>query len=728
MQTINDIIDKYSNNKNNKIINKIFEIFKPKKTNLISLNLLSNNQYYWFICKTSNIIYIVQLYNKEFRCISNKHIQKKIYNLNRYTYKHVIIKISRVKESNNKFIFILNKNKYIINNISIINKTITNIDINKKRKNILNHLSIKKIKKVTTNNSISGSSIRNYMLNDPLLDYLEKNNSNYNKKSTNIFLDYIMKAGVDFENELIKIIKQKHIVNTVIENITLLNKKSYDKYYNMTLDLMKKGCPIIYQGFVYNYSNNTYGIPDLIVRSDYINTLMNNNIIDIYEEKQASKKLLNANYHYKIIDIKHSNIYLDSLGINILNTGSIPAYKGQIYIYLIALNKMLGININKAFIWGKQYNYTSKGTKYNIKNFLNKLGTIDYDTFDKKYINIINNAIEWKKIIKNNDQHLSLIPIPNVKELFPNMKNEKDGVFKQTKQIISKNIKEITDIWYCNINKRNNAHNNLIFSWDDKRCTSKNMGFNKGKISKIIDKILNINRQNKDIILPNKILYERNIWNNKENDYINFYLDFETLNSNFGSIIKNGIIYYDNNQFIFLIGVGYSINNKWIFKHFLMKSKTLQDELNIFIEFNNYINNILKLLNKKYVVFYHWSAAEVTFYNQFKKRHNIIGNDYIFKFYDLNKVFINEPIVIKGAFNFSLKTIAKIMYKNNFIKSNWDNNNVCANGLSALILANKLYEQNNNINNNLIMKDIIKYNEIDCKVLWEIHNYLINNL
>lgn len=721
---IEDIINKYSNNKNIQIINNINTIFKPKSSNLINLNLLNKNYYYWFICKNTNIIYLIQLYNKKFKSISNKEIQKNLYNLNRYTYKHVTI---RLLKSNINYKFIFNKIKYNISNISTVEKTINNNIVNNKRKNILNHLTLKKIKTNPENKFIGASSIRNYMLNDPLIDYLNKYNVNYIKKPTNIFLEYIMKAGIDFELELINIIKQKHIVNTVVDNITLLND-NHDKYYNMTIDLMKSGCPIIYQGFLYNKENNTYGIPDLIVRSDYVNILMEANIIDKDEEHIPSPNL-EIDYHYKIIDIKHSNIHLNSTGINILNTGSIPAYKGQIYIYLVALNNILGIDIKKAYIWGKKYNYGSKGKSIIIDNFLNKLGEIDYNTFDKKYINITNNAIEWKHSIKNNNYNYSILPYPSQKELLPNMKNEKDGVFKKSKQIISKSIKEITDIWYCNIEKRNNAHKKLIFSWGDKQCTAENMGFSKGKISNIVDKILNINRQNKDIILPQKILYERDKWDNKNNDSMNFYLDFETLNSNFGSIIKDGVIHYDNNQYIYLIGVGYAHNNKWIFKYFLMNYKTQEDEKIMFMNYYNYIIDILKLYKKKYANFFHWSFAEVTFYNQFKKRHDLIIDDSMFKFYDLNKVFINEPIVIKGAFNFSLKTIAKTMNKYNLIKSKWDTHNVCSNGLSALILANQLYEEKHvNISNELIMKDILKYNEIDCKVMWEIHNYMINNM
>ena len=90
-------------------------------------------------------------------------------------------------------------------------------------------------------------------------------------------------------------------------------------------------------------------------------------------------------------------------------------------------------------------------------------------------------------------------------------------------------------------------------------------------------------------------------------------------------------------------------------------------------------------------------------------------------------VFIKEPILLKGALNFSLKTIAKILYNHNLIKSTWNSSSPCSNGLNAMILANKLYDRNVIVNEEPVMKEIIYYNEIDCKVMYEIHNLIKNN-
>ena len=533
-----------------------------------------------------------------------------------------------------------------------------------------------------------------------------------------------MSAGIEFENELIELIKAKH---KVVTGADFTQSKNPNKFKE-TINLMKQGVPIIYQGILHNYENKTFGIPDLIVRSDYINQLMGYDVISQEESKIGSPNL-KIPYHYKIIDIKHSIITLKADSIHILNSNSIPAYKGQIYIYTIALNKILGININKGYIWGKKYIWESCGIKYSEINFLNKLGVIDYDNIDSEYVLKTKNAIEWLCNLRRDGSNWTLLPIPCRAELFPNMKNEKDGHWRKLKNELNIAICEITNVWYCGIERRELAHKQHIYGWNNPKCNSKTMGFKPGKIASTVDAILLTNRQNKYLMSPNTIKYDRKNWKNTEKDTVEFYLDFETLNSNFGSIIKNSVISYDSNQFIFMIGIGYVKKSQWIFKTFLMKEKTLDAEFKMFEEFIEYINIILKIEKKSIAKMYHWSFAEVSAYNSFKSRHqyNQIIDSQI-KFYDLNKIFINEPVTIKGALDFSLKTIAKALNKNKLIDCTWDTTSSCSNGLNAMILANNIYKKNSNdINQEPIMKKIIYYNEIDCKVMWEIHNLIRKN-
>jgi hypothetical protein len=776
---MNEIINNWSYNKQSNNTNDLLALYlcnyysKENNLDLQNLNLLNEtfNNHYWFICKKTNELYFLNMIINNYEN-KNLNITQALSEINRNVFKQITINIDEQtnlprKKYIHTFNLDINNKHYCIKNISIINNSIQNFnkpsrsaryikrnilkfsnkivsDIsndlkqNKKRKNDEPELEQQTIKKPKIDdfcNMVSASSIRNYMLNDPLIDYLKEYNI-YSLEDKNIrkipnsrasiqptfdtFTKCILDAGIEFEDELIKIIKRNHKVVKVAEFIQCKKKEKLEE----TIDLMRKGTPIIYQAVLHNYENETFGMPDLLVRSDYINKLLGYQVITDEEAKIPSPKL-GVKFHYKVIDIKHSNISLRADGLHILNSDSIPAYKGQIYIYMLALNNILGININKAYVWGKKYNYESKGEKYNISNFLNKLGIINYDTVDSEYINKTNDAIKWIKTVRNEGSEWYLLPLPCRNELFPNMKNEKDGPWRKIKNELNDNIHEITRVWNCGVRRRNHAHSNKVYSWKNPKCTSKIMGFNTGKIASTVDAILDINRQNKDIIRPGKILFDRNNWFKTNKNTMNFYLDFETLNSNFGSIIKDGIISYDNNQFIFMIGIGYAKNNKWEFKSFLLEEKTDESELLMFNEFNSYINNILKENKKKEAKFYHWSWAEPCSYNRFKNKNNKFKDNNL-SFYDLNKVFISEPVIIKDALDFSLKTIAKALHKYKLINSCWDLTSPCSNGLTAMILANKIYENKSNskIIEEPIMKEIIYYNEIDCKVLWEIHEMI----
>ena len=91
-------------------------------------------------------------------------------------------------------------------------------------------------------------------------------------------------------------------------------------------------------------------------------------------------------------------------------------------------------------------------------------------------------------------------------------------------------------------------------------------------------------------------------------------------------------------------------------------------------------------------------------------------------------MFMKNKIVVKDSLNYSLKTIAKAMNKNDLINTVWDSSNPCSNGLKAMLLAYKLYDRLEIIDEKEpVMRDIIHYNEVDCKVLWEIMSYLRNN-
>ena len=104
-----------------------------------------------------------------------------------------------------------------------------------------------------------------------------------------------------------------------------------------------------------------------------------------------------------------------------------------------------------------------------------------------------------------------------------------------------------------------------------------------------------------------------------------------------------------------------------------------------------------------------------------------VSNFYVDKWIDLVKLFKNreEPIVVKGCFGFGLKNIVKQMKKYGMINTQMDSE--CKNGMMAMVKAWNCYTNFVDPVNSPVMKDIEKYNEFDCKSLYDIIHYLRQN-
>ena len=592
------------------------------------------------------------------------------------------------------------------------------MDITKKRKHngtICNSnkrisLDSKLANEINWNNMISASNVINYMIDDPLLDWIKYYNitnintkpnhtdTNINHNNSSSHTNFIMNEGLKFEQTIYSDLKDKYNTIQIAESY---EARSVEKF-NSTIQSMKKGIEIIYQGVLHDYENCLYGCPDLLVRIDRINDIFNKNLV-----AQDEIDKMNGTFCYVVVDIKHSTLSFSQNKTNeslLLNSNSIPRYKGQLAVYNRLLGSVQLFEPKCVFIIGKN----------------NCIGTIDYTDYDKSYYIKLDQAIEWIHRMRKDGHKWKLLPRPSCSELYPNMKNITDTSYYKIKKELSNKINEITSIWQCGYKKRVTAHNNRIYSWKNKKCTSVNMGFNPSKTSTTLDNILNINRQNKININMRNINEKPVIL---DDTMIEFYIDYETINNNIGQLTIDS-----TSDYIFMIGVGWEENTKWCFKNFILESMDSASEIVMMENFWNFINGMIRDREVEYsnVRFIHWTQAEPTFYKKFLEKNNNFPQ---LNFYDLHNYFLSNNIVVKDAFNFSLKTIANAMYKNKLIETCWNSDSECSNGLDAMFLAYSLYTERNRIASNPIasnptMISISNYNMIDCKVMWEILRYI----
>jgi Predicted nuclease (RecB family) len=130
---------------------------------------------------------------------------------------------------------------------------------------------------------------------------------------------------------------------------------------------------------------------------------------------------------------------------------------------------------------------------------------------------------------------------------------------------------------------------------------------------------------------------------------------------------------------------------------------------------------------------FHWSPAEesayATAYNSAKARHPDRAWPDLRLFDFLNLVVRKEPVVVRGALGFGLKAIGKAMHAQGLIGTSWADGPT--DGLGAMVGAWSAAAEARRggvaLGQVELMREIERYNEVDCRVMAEVIGYLRDN-
>jgi putative phage-type endonuclease len=596
-------------------------------------------------------------------------------------------------------------------------------------------------------------------------------------RNSMLFSNFLKENGTKFEKYVMK-----ELISKFPDDILIIanqyQARSLRKYEE-TAAAMRKGIPIIYHGVLHNHKNRTYGMPDLIVRSDWLNKIFSDPIISETSEKDKARYLkmpTGKSWHYRIVDIKFTTLNLRADGKHLLKSSSVEAMKSQLYVYNMALQEMQGYNPAKAYIIGRKWNFKKNSVISSGEGCFDRAGHINFKTTDMHIRKKTRDALVWIHKVRRYGHTFTVIP-PSCAEMYPNMSNGLDGPWRRVKAAIAKEIFEITDLWQCGVKNRNIAYNIGVLGWNHPRCIAETFGVRGDKVTSTLQQILDCNqdpeiyierkmlrsggeingensldtedleetreeiRSDIQIIIPHKI--QGNLlsqWHSKKNTNKKntLFVDFETKND------LNLDNEFARSSYIFMIGIVYRdiATEECLYKCFYTNDLTEQEECRIFLQFHEFIRKFSKDIKGEVLMpnLIHWSHAEKTFYQAAWRKHGDkvlkAGYDKIINWCDMLKIFKDEPITIRGALNFSLKSIAKAFYKHGFIKTTWDDSE-CGDGMAAMVLALKCYRSvskgelrlgpSNDIMSIPTMKTIRSYNEVDCRVLQEIMDYLIKH-
>ena len=549
---------------------------------------------------------------------------------------------------------------------------------------------------------VSASKVSNYLLKDPVVDWL---NMYYAKYGLNTSMKLRNKRNTPTKNIV------KHRTNTpLFKNGYLFESSVYDalrsKYgeefvnlrggieeedFQKTLESIESRIPIIAQASIKSDKLGLRGVVDLLVRSDYINKIVKTPVLD---EDDVN------NSFYVVVDIKWSNMELCVDGKSVRNSGRFKAYKGQLLVYTAIMEEIQNHTFQRAYILSKSWNIDKKSRGYNC---FERLGVVDFSKQDRDYVIKTAHAINWMRDLSENGGGWSPL-YPHIKEMCCNACNQ-DEVWDSVKKEIIRETKDITQVWMVTPEQRNTAFEKGIKKWDDSRCTTAALGITGASTSEVITNILKANKKSsKANIILNKKIY----WDSfgKEGD---FFIDYETISEEYTEL-EGMNIYYNKPKgtFLFMIGVGYIVNGEFEYRNFTCDTISDQEEKRVIESFRDFVG---KHDNPR---FFHWGHVENTILAEKINRHNINWDIKSIEWVDVYKSLVDVRFAINGALNFKLKEVAAALYKHGHITTTWEGNGV-GDGVSAMISAINYYKKGWGD-----LRVIENYNMTDCKVLWEI--------
>jgi hypothetical protein len=235
-------------------------------------------------------------------------------------------------------------------------------------------------------------------------------------------------------------------------------------------------------------------------------------------------------------------------------------------------------------------------------------------------------------------------------------------------------------------------------------------------------------------VSPAQIASNRADWFDRKG--VEFYVDFETLNSlndHFTSLPSSG-----GTPMIFMIGCGHEEQGTFVFTVWTARDETHEEEARIIDEwFAHMKQTTLRLAPHVDIpTVFHWHNHEQIELGKAAGRHTRPDWKEVGWYDLLVKVMRAEPVTVRGAKGHGLKAVARSMNELRLIDTVWSDGPVSG-GTEAMTAAWWCYEQSRQrglpVHNVApdgrapLMPEIERYNEVDCRVMWEILQYFRAN-
>ena len=580
---------------------------------------------------------------------------------------------------------------------------------------------------------VAASRTRHWLHEDPLLDWLrqhgkakgfEPDDEREGYSDELSFREFIFAQGKAFEDGVVALLRKTVEVADIGEGPA----DSRDLVVaEKTLQAMQDKVEVIAQGVLRDAEHRTYGMADLLVRSDVLAKLFPDSI-DTAEVGIGAPGLGLGDRHYRVIDIKFRTIGLLKDGALGGGMDTLP-YQSQVWVYNTALGRIQGYTPRYGYLLGRNWSQS----KARGNGCLERLGPVPMHRLFKGRGNasleeLTLAALEWIREVRTHGAEWDVLPTPTRAELYPHMRYDRDDPWHAAKADIGRELAELTLLPRMNPGLRRAAHARGITRWDDPRATATALDVNGGTSVIQLDGVLAANRSVTPVVAPDRIAVPDMSW--RERSQIELYVDFETVSSlddDFSALPVPG-----GQPLIFQIGCGWMRDGQWHFDQWTVDRLDEPSEARMIDAFVARVRSLVAEVDRplKDARIFHWSPAEVSTlesaYNSAMERHPQKGWPELPWFDLLQKVVRPAPLTVTGAFAFGLKPIAKAMHRMGLIDTEWGDS--VADGMGAMVAAWRVEERiavaGGKLLDDPLMQAVAEYNEVDCKVMAEILAWL----
>ena len=318
---------------------------------------------------------------------------------------------------------------------------------------------------------VSASATRNHVLGDPLLDWLDRHGESKGFEQDPVdertdFLAFIFRKGNEFERAVVE-----HLRGLGVGEVRTLGGDDESPVSSRDLDLalatwdaMAEGAAIIDQGALRDPESRTYGLPDLLVRSDILAELFPG---DLSPEQAAvaAPDLDIGERHYVVVDIKYTTLGLTAAG-RMGNSGSSGAYKAQLHVYNRALGRLQGYLPPRAFLLGRGWKQTVRGTTTRGNDCMSRLGPVGHN--EKASAGTLRQRVDaataWMRRMRRDGHSWEALPVPSVDELRPHAGGDAGSWSSAVKHIVDVGG-DLTVLSSIGVDRRRKANKAGLFDW-----------------------------------------------------------------------------------------------------------------------------------------------------------------------------------------------------------------------------------------------------------------------